>query len=68
MQAILLLIEAMVSGFAWFTQVFTKAGLMDIFSGVMIITLVFYRILSPMLRSAGSDRSNKKRGEKEKHE
>lgn len=51
--------DAIVSGFSWFTQVFAAAGLMDIFTGLIIITLVFYRLLAPMLRSAGSDRARR---------
>ena len=54
-------IDAVTSGFVWFTQVFTAAGLLDIFSGLIIITFIFYRLIAPLLRSAGSDRASKSR-------
>lgn len=59
--AFVFFLDAIVSGFAWFTQVFATAGLLDIFSGIMIISLVFYRLIAPMMRSAGSDRAKRRK-------
>lgn len=59
MQFFSLFLDAIASGFYWFSQVMTAAGLLDIFTGVLIISLVFYRILAPMLRSSGSDRARR---------
>lgn len=59
---IAMMFNCIVSGFAWFTQTFVAAGLMDIMSGLAIISLVFYRIISPMLRLAGSDRARRRSG------
>lgn len=56
--------DAIISGFAWFTQVFTAAGLLDLFTGIMIITIVFNRIIAPMLRGRGSDRADRRRNKK----
>lgn len=61
-------LDVIVSGFAWFTQVMTAAGLLDTFTGLIIISLVFWRILSPMLRSAGSDRARRSSGKEKTHE
>lgn len=55
-------LAAIVSGFTWFTQVFGAAGFMDIFIGLIIITIVFYRLISPFIRAAGSDRARRRSG------
>lgn len=52
-------LDVIASCFMWFTQVMTAAGLLDIFTGLIVISLVFWRILSPMLRSTGSDRARR---------
>lgn len=51
-------ISVIIECFSWFTQVFEAAGLLDTFIGIVIISIVFYRLVAPLLRSAGSDRAN----------
>lgn len=55
-------LNSVVTGFLWFTQTFQAAGFMDIFSGLIIITIVFYRLISPFIRAAGSDRARRRTG------
>ena len=61
MGAISLFIVAISEGFKWFSEVMTAAGLDNIFLGVILITLIFYRLISPMMRSGASDQASKKR-------
>lgn len=68
MDAIVMFLDAVISGFSWFTQVFTAAGLLDIFSGLMIISLIMFRHVSPLLRSAGSDRARRSSGKDDSNE
>ena len=55
-------LSTVVAGFCWLTQTFEAAGFMDIFSGLIIITIVFYRLISPFIRAAGSDRARRRSG------
>lgn len=57
--------DVIIECFSWFTDVMTSAGLLDYFVGIVIISIVFTRLVSPLFRSAGSDRSNPRRNKKE---
>lgn len=56
-----LFIDALVAGFGWASQVFEKSGLASYHLGIIIITIVFHKIISPMMRGQGSDRADRRR-------
>lgn len=60
-----LFLDALGAGFSWFTQVFEAAGLAGYHLGIVIITIVFYKIIAPMMRGRGSDRADPRRHRKE---
>lgn len=60
--AIQFLFSALSHGFMWFSEVYTAAGVMDIFTGLILISLVMYRLVARVLGSAGSDRARRRFG------
>lgn len=58
-------ITAAEAAFDWFTQIYTKAGYLSYFLGMIIITIVFDKIISPMMRGRGSDRADPRRSRKD---
>ena len=59
MQVVLMIVDAVISGFVWFTKLYTAAGLLDMLSGIIIISLIMSRLVSPLLRASGSDKASK---------
>lgn len=64
MIAFQLILDAISAGFSWFTQVFTASGYLSYFLGMAIITIVFDKLIRPMLRGRGSDRADRRRQKK----
>lgn len=60
-----LFLDALGAGFGWFTQVFDKSGLAPYHLGIIIITIVFYKIIAPMMRGRGSDRADRRHQRKD---
>lgn len=56
-----LILEAISACFGWVDQIFTESGYLSYFLGIIIISIVFDKIISPMLRGRGSDRADRRR-------
>lgn len=65
MLAFELLLNSVRASFVWATQVFEKSGMMSYLLGIIIITIVFDKIISPMMRGRGSDRADRRRNRKD---
>lgn len=59
-QIFTMFLSAVAACFSWFSQVFEASGLLSSFLGVMIISILFSKIIAPMMRGAGSDRAGRK--------
>lgn len=55
-----LFIDSLVAGFGWFTQILDASGLAPYHLGIIIITIVFHKIIAPMMRGRGSDRADRR--------
>lgn len=60
-----MLLEATAACFSWATQIYEKSGYMSYYIGIIIISIVFYKIIAPMMRGAGSDRADRRRSRKD---
>lgn len=61
MVAFELILEAVSACFGWADKLLTSSGYLSYFLGIIIITIVFDKIISPMLRGRGSDRADRRR-------
>lgn len=55
-----LIVDAISAAFSWATSILDKSGLMGGYLGMMLITIVFYKLLRPLMRGSGSDRASKR--------
>lgn len=60
-----LFLDALSAGFSWATQVFEKSGYMPYLLGIIIISIVFDKIISPIMRGRGSDHADRRRMRKD---
>lgn len=56
-----LILQALSACFRWTDQLFTESGYLSYFLGIIIISIVFDKIIAPMLRGRGSDRADPRR-------
>ena len=54
-------LEAFAAAFSWANQLISYSGYLSYLLGIMIISIVFNKIISPMLRDRGSDRADRRR-------
>lgn len=60
-----LFIQALHAAFQWATTILDKSGLASYFLGIIIITIVFNKLLAPLLRGRGSDHADRRRMRKD---
>lgn len=56
-----LILEAIAAGFSWADKLLSSSGYLSYLVGMIIISIVFDKIISPMLRGSGSDRADPSR-------
>lgn len=56
-----LLFEAISACFGWADKLLSSSGYLSYFLGIIIISIVFDKIITPMLRGRGSDRADRRR-------
>lgn len=60
MTAFDLILDAFSAALGWADQLFSESGYLDYFLGILIISIVFNKIISPMLHGRGSDRAQQR--------
>ena len=61
MTAFELILDAFIAALSWADQLFTESGYLNYFLGMLIITIAFNKLISPMLHGKGSDRASVRR-------
>lgn len=65
MTAFDLILDAFTAALGWADDLFSKSGYLDYFLGMLIITIAFNKLISPMLHGKGSDRASARRNSDE---
>lgn len=55
-----LLEVAIRAALAWFTDLFHKSGYLDVYVGIVLITISFHRLFAPVFTRVGSDRASRR--------
>ncbi|MBE6922887.1 MAG: hypothetical protein E7465_06875 [Ruminococcaceae bacterium] len=60
-----LIAQAFAACLSWANQLISNSGYLDYFVGIIVISIVFNKILSPMLHGKGSDLAHARHKSKE---